>query len=55
MEKRFCIHCQRNEDEVTLKKCPMCFRRICFSCAYAAMGRYFCSRSCADMFFWGEE
>jgi len=54
-EGRTCVHCGASEAEATLQKCPICFRLVCVACAYRAMGRYFCSRSCSDIFFFGDE
>jgi|FaiFalFF_MnMetaG_3_1042247.scaffolds.fasta_scaffold08310_1 hypothetical protein len=54
-EERACTQCGASEVETTLRKCPICFRLVCVACAYRAMGRYFCSRSCSDIFFFGDE
>lgn len=54
-EERVCSLCERPDAVVTLKKCPICFKMVCVDCAYRDMGRYFCSRNCSILFFWGEE
>jgi hypothetical protein len=50
-----CVVCHRTEPEVRLHKCPICFRHCCDDCAHRAYGRTFCSRSCAEQFFFGDE
>ncbi len=42
-------------EEIQLKKCIMCFKMFCEDCAYFFGGREFCSRQCADFFFYGVE
>ena len=50
-----CIECQKDEMEATLNKCPICFKWICNNCGNSSMGRIFCSKRCADGFFFGDE
>ena len=50
-----CIECQRDEMETTLNKCPSCFKLICVDCGTQAMGRVFCTKRCAEEFFWGDD
>ena len=52
---RKCIHCGITEEETTmLEKCPMCFSIFCGDCGYNFGGRYFCSKVCAEYFYFGE-
>jgi hypothetical protein len=50
-----CVTCQKDEREVTLSKCPICFKLICVECAQHAYGRTFCSQRCANLFFFGDD
>ncbi len=50
-----CRICQASDDEKTLQKCPICFRYFCEDCAVNRGGRLFCSKQCADFYFYGEE
>jgi hypothetical protein len=54
-----CVGCQVNDEDpersVQLNKCPICFKRICDDCAHRSMGRLFCSKRCADQFFFGDD
>jgi len=50
-----CIECQKDEMEATLNKCPICFKWICNNCGNQSMGRIFCSKRCADGFFFGDD
>ena len=50
-----CINCNKDEQEVTLEKRPICFTRVCEACAQRQYGRAFCSRLCANQFFFGDD
>jgi len=50
-----CVTCQKDEKEATLHKCPICFKLVCADCARREYGRTFCSKRCADQFFFGED
>jgi hypothetical protein len=50
-----CVTCQKSEEEVTLHKCPICFKLVCNDCAKREYGRVFCSKRCADQFFFGDD
>ena len=50
-----CIHCQKTEDDTHLMKCPICFKFVCEECQVNMHGRGFCSRICADLFFFGDD
>jgi hypothetical protein len=50
-----CVGCQKNEVETTLHKCPICFQWSCDECGRREYGRVFCSKRCADQFFFGDD
>jgi hypothetical protein len=50
-----CVGCHGSEQELRLNKCPICFKWICDNCAKRSMGREFCSKRCADQFFFGDD
>jgi hypothetical protein len=50
-----CASCQKSDLELRLHKCPICFKWICTECAEHQYGRLFCSRRCADQFFFGDD
>jgi len=54
METMQCTECGKTLDEATLSKCPICFKYFCTEHAYVTSGRRFCSRGCADYFFFGD-
>ena len=47
--------CQKNDDDARLDKCPICFKFFCEEHAYLYSGRRFCSKQCAQFFFFGED
>ena len=50
-----CAGCQVSDEESGLHKCPICFKWTCENCANRAFGRIFCSKRCADQFFFGDD
>ena len=50
-----CVICQKDDQEVTLYKCPICFKLVCTECTKREYGRTFCSKRCADLFFFGDD
>lgn len=50
-----CESCGANEEELHTQKCPICYKRFCDECAHSMSGRIFCSRFCAEYFFFGGE
>ena len=50
-----CEACQKSEVETILHKCPTCFKWICADCGRRDYGRIFCSKRCADEFFFGDD
>ena len=55
MESVVCVVCQVDDRERRLGKCPICFKLVCENCAHRTMGRDFCSKRCADQFFFGAD
>jgi hypothetical protein len=50
-----CVTCQKDEQEVTLAKCPICFQMVCQDCGRREYGRVFCSKRCSHLFFFGDD
>jgi hypothetical protein len=50
-----CSVCQKSELETRLEKCPICFKWTCPDCGRREYGRTFCSKRCADQFFFGDD
>jgi hypothetical protein len=53
-----CIVCNKDdqvEEGLRLSKCPICFKLVCEDCANRNFGRLFCSKRCADLFFFGDD
>ena len=50
-----CLACKVTDLDVRLNKCPICFKWVCDNCANRAFGRSFCSKRCADLFFFEDE
>jgi hypothetical protein len=50
-----CVVCQKDDQETNLYKCPICFKLVCSNCANLSYGRQFCSKRCADQFFFGDD
>jgi hypothetical protein len=50
-----CLTCQKDEQETALHKCPICFKLVCDNCAIRLYGRVFCTKRCADQFFFGDD
>jgi hypothetical protein len=50
-----CELCGTSEEERRTQKCPICFKPFCEECGLAMSGRIFCSRFCAEYFFFGGE
>lgn len=54
MDKTQCFECNKSDDEVRLHKCPMCFKYFCEEHGRRMSGVLFCSRGCAEYFFFSE-
>jgi hypothetical protein len=50
-----CVTCQVSDLDERLHKCPICFKLICENCSFRSMGRAFCSKKCADQFFFADD
>lgn len=50
-----CFRCKQDNPRVNYQKCPICHKVFCEECAYRRSGRDFCSRICAEYFFFGSE
>ncbi|MEJ2369070.1 MAG: hypothetical protein P8Z49_12195 [Acidobacteriota bacterium] len=51
----YCEMCGKTGRWLDLTKCPMCHRYFCESCRVSMGGKDFCTRHCANEFFWGGE
>ena len=49
-----CHKCRRTEEEVRLRKCPICFKHYCDDDATLTSGVMFCSKGCGEYFFHAE-
>ena len=50
-----CHACQKTVDETRLHKCPICFKYFCDEHSASMSGRMFCSKGCAEYFFFADE
>ena len=50
-----CVTCNTSDKDQRLEKCPICFRWTCVTCGVGQYGRIFCTRKCADTFFFGDD
>jgi hypothetical protein len=50
-----CVTCGKSDQDDRLEKCPICFKWVCEHCGHRNMGRVFCTKRCADQFFFGDE
>lgn len=50
-----CVTCQRTDQETDLQKCPVCFKYYCGEHTVNYSGRTFCSKHCADYFFFADD
>jgi hypothetical protein len=50
-----CTVCQASDLDRRLEKCPICFKWVCEECAIRSYGRCFCTKLCADQFFFGDD
>lgn len=49
-----CFVCNKTDDETRLSKCPICFKYFCEEHACHRSGLRFCSKGCAEYFFFSE-
>lgn len=50
---RACVHC--GDTERLLERCVICHSSFCLRCAHRNHGKRFCSRPCAEVFFFGDD
>jgi len=50
-----CWRCGTKEAADDIVMCPTCHRGVCRHCSVKISGRGFCSQSCADYFFHGDD
>ena len=50
-----CEICGTTEEDLRTHKCSVCYKQYCEQCAVSMSGRPFCSRFCAEYFFFGGE
>ena len=50
-----CVSCSRTDEETSLQKCPICHKHYCEEHRHQMGGRTFCSRYCAEYFFFSDE
>ena len=50
-----CYKCSARDREVQLIKCPICHKMVCEDCITRRSTSNFCSRSCADFYFFGDD
>jgi hypothetical protein len=48
-----CEKCGSTDEELRTHKCPVCYKMFCEDCSVSMSGRSFCSRFCAEYFFFG--
>jgi hypothetical protein len=51
---KVCYRCEKTESQVDLLKCPICFKLYCDDCGHMHGGRKFCSKFCAEYFFFSD-
>ena len=49
-----CHRCGAGPEEERLQKCPTCHQCTCHDHAWRRGGKSFCSKRCAEEFFYGE-
>ncbi len=54
-EKRSCSLCSEYNPLRDVYLCPSCLKYVCDACCYRFGGRPFCSKHCADYYFFGDE
>ena len=48
-----CTKCNKVPKVLRLTKCAECFKPLCEDCAFVRYARKFCSKACANAFFFG--
>jgi hypothetical protein len=49
-----CQVCERDDRELRLVTCPICHARVCLEHSHSLSGKRFCSKACAQLFFFGD-
>ena len=49
-----CAQCETGLTAASLTRCPICHKIVCENCRRNKGGKYFCSRFCAEYFFYGD-
>ena len=49
--KILCHKCEKDEKQVKLERCRICFKHFCDEHSQQKSGVSFCSRGCAEFFF----
>ena len=49
-----CYACDPSTDDKSLRRCPICHKNFCEEHTVVMSGRPFCSKGCADFFFFAE-
>jgi hypothetical protein len=49
-----CKACGRTRETTRLEKCIICLAHFCRVCGFKRHGKAFCSRQCAEVFFFGD-
>jgi len=50
-----CWQCEKSFEEERLTQCPTCHKYFCEDHRHSMSGRPFCSKGCAEYFFFSEE
>ncbi len=50
-----CVVCEIQREAAQLARCRSCRRTYCSDCGFNSKMGKFCSRECADIFFYGED
>ena len=54
MSEAKCAKCESHDEAQLVRRCPVCFTHFCEEHAYVMSGRAFCSKGCAQHFFFGD-
>ena len=50
----FCERCQQMFERVLIQECSYCFKDFCRNCAVRSGNTAFCSKACAEAWFFAE-
>jgi hypothetical protein len=50
-----CAKCHQDKAEWQMTQCPLCHEQACDSCKHTQQGRAFCSRHCAESYFFPDD